>query len=630
MNVKTVLPFFVCLAVMLHAPAASGQYTSRAGLSGGAQQESDGASAGLGLAFVTYLSGESLFMSTDDEDWVALSPNLSLRIGDRIWVQDGARLEIRFPLGATAWVNFQSELDITRLERTSRNETIQLALVSGEAAFDVKGLAGSGSVFQVDLPNASIRTSRAARFRVNTLPDGTAQIGVISGSLVLETPDGSTDVSAGRMAEIQPDQRVLLDFLPSNDEWDDWVQSRAEIYERPAASARYLPADLSSYAHEFDTSGRWVRDRTYGSVWVPAVERGWSPYSNGRWVWQADDYVWLPYDPWYAPFHFGRWSWGVSLGWFWIAPQGRAFWSPGYVGWSVIDDEVSWVPLGHNEVYYGYGNFGARSVNISRTTTVNVTNVYVNSRVTNGVVAVRKDDFLRGRIRNERIVSARNPFEGGGAGGLKIIGRPPVREIRPIRETRQPRPEVEIKRTSLPPVRLEKASRIIQQRVVAPTREKSVFKPGNKPAPLRNVLKEKELEQWVAPKRMASPRTVVAPPPAQRPRKDVAPAQPTPKAVQVREVRQPAPRAAQAPEVRQPAPKVGRVREVQQPAGKRQFKRISEPQGGANETPAPVVVPVERVKGKIEKQPSVEERDKEKQPAEEERGKEKGRGAGKR
>ena len=289
MNAKAILPLLMGLAITLHALPATGQYYPRSG----SPEALEGSPAGLGLAFVTLLDGESVLMSTDDEDWVALSPNLSLRIGDRIWAQDNAKIEVRFPLGATSWVNYQSELDITRLERGSRVDTIQLALVSGEAAFDVRGFARPGSVFQVDLPNASIRASRAARFRVNTLPDGTAQIGVISGSLVLETPDGFTDVSGGHMAEIQPDRRVLMDFLPPSDEWDTWVQSRAKIYERPAASVRYLPADLSPYAHEFDTSGRWVKDRTYGSVWVPAVGPGWSPYSNGRWVWQANDYVWL-------------------------------------------------------------------------------------------------------------------------------------------------------------------------------------------------------------------------------------------------------------------------------------------------------------------------------------------------
>ncbi len=572
MKLKFALPLFACLALTLNAPAASGQYISRDGAQSSAQSGTAGNPGGLGLAFVTYLSGESLLMSEEDEDWVALSTNLSLRIGDRVWAQDDAKIEIRFPLGATAWVNYQSELDLTRMERGSRGEIVQLALVSGEAAFDVKGFGRSGSVFQVDLPNASIRATRAARFRVNTLPDGTAQIGVISGSLVLETPDGLTDVSGGHLAEVQPDQRVLLDFLPVEDEWDDWVRSRAAIYDRPAASKRYLPADLSSYAHEFDASGRWVADRTHGSVWVPAVERGWSPYSNGRWVWQANDYVWLSYDPWYAPFHFGRWSWGASIGWFWIVPQGRAYWSPGYVGWSVVEDEVSWVPLGHNEVYYGYGNFGPRSVNVSATTNVNVTTVYVNSRVTNGVVAVRKDNFLRGRIREERIAPARNPFDRPGSREVSIIGRPPVREIKPIRETRQPRPEVQIKPSSLPPVRLQRESLAIRKRVVAPTRERSVFKPGNKPSVLRNIVKEKELEQWVAPGKRKTPRSPVAP-------------QSTEALKKVRSPEKPA-----------------------VPAGKRQFKRLPEPRGEENVTPASAREPEERPNREKDKRGSDESR----------------------
>jgi hypothetical protein len=572
MNVKTVLPIFVFLALALHGPAANAQYAPRP--QSGAEPGSDGSPSGLGLAFATYLSGESLLRSADDEEWVALSPHLSLRIGDRIWAQDGAKIEIRFPLGATAWVNYQSELDITRLERGARGGTIQLALISGEAAFDVKGFANAGSVFQVDLPTASIRASRAARFRVNTQPDGTTQIGVISGSLVLETPDGLTDVSGGHLAEVQPDQRVLLDFLPASDEWDDWVRSRAQIYDRPAASGRYLPGELSSYAHEFDTSGRWVTDRTYGSVWVPAVEQGWSPYSNGRWVWQADDYVWLSFDPWYAPFHFGRWGWGASLGWFWIVPKGKAYWSPGYVGWSVVEDEVSWVPLGHREVYYGYGDYGPANVNVTINTSFSVTNVYVNSRVNNGVVVVRKDNFLRGRIAHERVAPSRNPFAGRGAGASKIIGRPPVHEIKPIRETRQPRPEVEIKRVSLPPVRLEKESITIRKRVVAPTKDKSVFKPGNKPAPLRNIVKEKELEQWIAPKNGKAARAVVAPSPAGRLKKGEAPGTTSP------------------------------------PAGKHLFKRVSADQGGANATPVQTIVPEGQPQREKAKEHSGEERQK--------------------
>lgn len=557
MKVSTVFPLFVCLTIALPA-TVMGQYTVRPrsvsiGAEVGAGQEAAGSTTGLGLAAVTYLGGESLFMSSDAEDWGALSQNLSLRSADRVWTQDDGKAEIRFPLGATAWVNYQSELDITRLERSSNGDIIQLGLVTGEAAFDVKGFARGGSVFQVDIPNVSIRATRPARFRVNTLPDGTAQIGVISGAIVLETPDGLTDVSGGRMAQIQTDQSVVMDFLPENDEWDDWVRSRSQIYDRPAASARYLPADLSSYAHEFDTSGRWVTDRTYGSVWVPRVESGWSPYSNGRWVWQAGDYVWLSFDPWYAPFHYGRWAWRAAMGWYWIVPQLRASWSPGYVSWSVGANEVSWVPLGRNEVYYGYGNYGPNSVNVRNRTTINVTNtVYVNSKVINGVVAVRKDNFLLGRIAHERIAAPLNVFQGRESGGIRVIGRAPVQELRPLRETRQPRPEVVIQREKLPPVRVETESRAIKVRVIAPTKVKSAFKPGLVPVPLKNIRREQE--QWKPAPQPRTLKNVLAPPAGQ-----------TQKGTSVIHGR--------------PAAADVQVHEARPPAGKIRFKRVLERQG---------------------------------------------------
>jgi hypothetical protein len=614
---KTKIPSLALAGLILTCSVAaeSAQYTPRP-TSGqmGAQSYAQENPGGLGLAFVTFLDGDSVLRSADTADWVALSPNLSLRIGDRVWAHDDARIEIRFPLGATAWVNYQSELDISRLDRGSLVDTIQLALVAGEGAFDVKGFDRPGSVFQVDIPNVSIRAFHAARFRVNTLPDGTAQIGVIDGSVVIETPDGLTEVNGGQMAQILPDRRVLLDFLPASDAWDGWVRSRADMYDRPAASLRYLPPDLSSYAHEFDNSGRWTDDPAYGSVWVPTVEQGWSPYSNGRWIWQANDYVWLPFDPWYAPFHYGRWNWGVSIGWFWIVPRGRAYWSPGYVGWSISDEDVSWVPLGYEEPYYGYGNYGPGNVNVFKTVNINVTHVYINSRVNNGVVVVRRDNFLRGRITHERITPRQNPFQGGGAGGVKIIGRPPVLELKPLRETRQSRPEVASKPVSPPPARLERTSKTIQERVLAPTKEKSSFKPGNTPPPLKNVIKEKQLEQWVPPKKAPPSRPEVAPLPVDHPPTGVAPGRSALPPTQVREA-QPPPVQVHEPipapgHVREAQPPPVQVHEPQPPPGKHKFVRVPEPKGGANLAPIPTVVPVGGPPGQNERPPG-EDRGKE-------------------
>jgi hypothetical protein len=45
-------------------------------------------------------------------------------------------------------------------------------------------------------------------------------------------------VRAGQLAELRPDGRITIDHLPPSDDWDEWVQSRARRYDRPAASTR--------------------------------------------------------------------------------------------------------------------------------------------------------------------------------------------------------------------------------------------------------------------------------------------------------------------------------------------------------------------------------------------------------
>jgi hypothetical protein len=69
--------------------------------------------------------------------------------------------------------------------------------------------------------------------------------------------------------------------------------------------------------------------------------------------------------------------------------------------------------------------------------------------------------------------------------------------------------------------------------------ERSVFKPGNKAEPLKNIVKEKELERWVAPKNETAPSAGPG------------------------------------------------------PAGKLKFKRLLEPQGEVSVAPVPTPVPEE-------------------------------------
>ncbi len=434
---------------------------------------------GLGMARVTLIRGDGSFNGKDTNAWAALSPNFSLQDGDRLWAGDKSKIEVQFSGGHMAWLNYQTELDITNMEQ-AKGLAIQVGLASGEASFATRPM-GRDDVFQVDTPNASVRAYDKSRFRVTVLSDGTTQIGVARGRVELESTSGISDISAGEMVEIETDGSINTSALPGNDSWDRWVDARWNRYTRPSRSARYLPPALDDYGYEFDDNGHWVDSPGYGWVWAPAVGPAWSPYSNGRWVWVDGDYTWLPYDPFYACFHYGRWSWSISTGWFWLppAPSVGVWWSPGYVGWAWSGGVVSWVPLGPREIYYGYGYYGPHSVNLNITHVTVIKNVYINSRVNNAVVVVNRNNFLQGHTTRVVISGRQNPFLHRGAMGARVMPGTPARAIKPIRATMDPRPGVKPKH--LPPARIQKVRRVLQKRAIARSKGASAFKPGRKP-----------------------------------------------------------------------------------------------------------------------------------------------------
>ncbi|MDB5282337.1 MAG: hypothetical protein JWO06_1412 [Bacteroidota bacterium] len=78
--------------------------------------------------------------------------------------------------------------------------------------------------------------------------------------------------------------------------------------------------------------GSWVNDPTYGYMWVPTQEAGFSPYmSNGHWINSEYGWTWVSdYDWGWAPFHYGRWHYGDGYGWMWAPGYD---WAPAWVTW---------------------------------------------------------------------------------------------------------------------------------------------------------------------------------------------------------------------------------------------------------------------------------------------------------
>ncbi|HEV7230098.1 MAG TPA: DUF6600 domain-containing protein [Bacteroidia bacterium] len=95
---------------------------------------------------------------------------------------------------------------------------------------------------------------------------------------------------------------------------------------------------------ELSPYGTWIDYPSYGYVWLPSVEAGFSPYATaGHWVWTEDGWLWVSdYDWGWAPFHYGRWYMDDSYGWMWIPGEE---WAPAWVAWRTCPGYYGWAPL---------------------------------------------------------------------------------------------------------------------------------------------------------------------------------------------------------------------------------------------------------------------------------------------
>ncbi|MGE5238014.1 MAG: DUF6600 domain-containing protein [Chloroflexota bacterium] len=360
----------------------------------------------VGDLHTSFVQGDVQIMTTDTSDWVPASINMPLREGDRIWVPGGGRLELYRRDGTVVRLDEKTSLDLLATD----GESLQVYLAGGRAYVGYRGRRND--MLQIDSPVVSMRVYGEARLSVG-VGNSDTEVAVYRGLVYAESRSGRTEVAAGNSLLLRDDSYADLSPLGSPDEWESWNRERDERFNS-GYSRQYLPDELRGYSNDFDTYGKWAYVREYGNVWTPTVglSAGWAPYRSGRWVWVGGDYVWISYDPWgWVPHHYGRWVFIAPTGWCWIPPvRTSVYWSPGYVGWVYTPEYVAWVPLSPGDVYYGYGYYGPRSVNLinANINKITVNKVYRNVQVRDAVTVVNRQSFVTGR--GDRVAIRGNPF----------------------------------------------------------------------------------------------------------------------------------------------------------------------------------------------------------------------------
>jgi hypothetical protein len=444
-----------------------------------------------------YTTGAVSFSPAGEDDWVRATLNRPMTIGDRLWVDSGARAELQIG-GSMLRLNGPSGITVLNLE----DNLAQLQLTQGAMNVRVRHL-DPDQVIEIDTPNLAFTLRQPGSYRIVVDTDGNTTDVIVRNGRAEVYGDGASYVMDSRQSYRFYDTG-LQDYeqfaSPRLDDFDRWASDRDRRYDT-SISARYVSPDVIGY-QDLDTYGTWRPDPTYGNVWYPTrVSAEWAPYRDGHWAW-VDPWGWTWVDdaPWgFAVSHYGRWAYvGGRWGWVPGPVRTRAYYAPAlvaFVGGNNFSLSIStgnvgavgWFPLGPQEVYRPWYSASRRyfeQVNVSNTvvnTTVvnnyynntNVTQVnYVNRQVPGAVVAVPTTAFVQAQPVQRAAVRV-TP---------QMVASAPVAPVAPVAPTeRSVRGSAAQAQTGTPP------ARVFQREVVA--------RRAPAPAPANFAAQQQELQK---------------------------------------------------------------------------------------------------------------------------------------
>ena len=371
------------------------------------------------VARLGYMAGAVSLSLAGEDTWSQATLNRPLSIGDRLWVDEGARAEIQD--GSTLIrVHGSTGLSVLNLDDGST----QLQLTQGRLNLRVRYLAPN-QVFEVNTPQLALTLRQSGDYRIAVDPQGTVtDVIVRSGQAEVSGPGVGYLINAQQRYRFRGSDLRDNEFLaaPQPDAFDQWAGERDLALDR-SVSARYVSRDVIGY-QDLDANGVWRVDATYGNVWYPnQVGPDWAPYRDGHWTWiEPWGWTWVDAAPWgFAVSHYGRWA-NLGSRWAWVPGpvRARAYYAPALVVFvggdnfglaigSGLGAGIGWFALAPREVYRPTYVASRRYFeNINRSNTVISVSVinnsyntrdrgdpnYTNRHIPGAVIAVPKNTFI--------------------------------------------------------------------------------------------------------------------------------------------------------------------------------------------------------------------------------------------
>ncbi|MGB9764973.1 MAG: DUF6600 domain-containing protein [Candidatus Saccharicenans sp.] len=318
-------------------------------------------------ARISYVQGSAQVDRGNELGIEAAEVNYALTNGDKVMTDDGL-VEINFGKRNLLRLGRYSIVEIASLP-SSDDENYSLYLHQGKAYLRITS-SSMEKEFAVHTPDASFYILDHGLYRFEVGAQGQSGVTVLKGSLEASGQEESLVLEAGESISASDG---YLEKSQAGESFDDelaaWNSDRDQLLFRTEEQrSSYLPEEINEYEPELSSYGRWVYERPYGYVWVPAITLAdWRPYLIGRWVWYPRiGWTWVSSEPWgWAVYHYGRWQWRLGLGWYWIP---TVQWGPAWVHWYWDADFVAWCPLSYwnrpmviinnhvyeryNEIYY--------------------------------------------------------------------------------------------------------------------------------------------------------------------------------------------------------------------------------------------------------------------------------------
>jgi len=389
------------------------------------------ANAAITVGRISHVEGEIFRFMDVDNSWVATFLQSPVGTQDALLTGDNSRAEIAFPNNQLMRLEENTEIEVLNLKDDSGEFTLHTGLArfynrnsAGEMIVEtVGGTVNVEPDSSVDVLTEKDSITIAAVYgeaTFHTFQDGVERVEVISGSTSLTFQGNSIIAGVG----------------PLDRKWDRWCAAREGVLaQNGLVRSEHLPESMQEYAYVMEPYGHWQKIYYRGYyywAWRPqAVSVEWSPYTTGYWYdWHGSE-VWIDYNPWgWVTHHHGHWL-NLQGAWLWtpyvhishvpgVTVIGfnitfgrgyRSHWHPGRVRWIAHNDYIGWMPLAPWETFYGYRNWGPRTVVVQGGTIFSV-NINLGSQrhIDHAVVIPKRNLHYRkpGEVNNYKTVRGRN------------------------------------------------------------------------------------------------------------------------------------------------------------------------------------------------------------------------------